>query len=340
MITSITTTTAINGIQTMGLRLLFIGLLFGCEKFEPEKIIKVTTDTVTDISYNSCSVQGNIIHIGEKVVFQHGFCYSRSQNPSINKSTIQLGSINSTGYFSSSLSNLQTNTKYYVRAYAQNKDGIFYGNEIEFNTIWDNSTISDIDGNIYQTVQIGNQIWMKENLKTTHFANSDAIPEGTGAGDISGEIDPEFWFAYNDDLINVSTYGRLYTWYTVIDSRNICPDGWHVPTDAEWTILTNYLGGESVAGGMLKETTTMHWNSPNLGASNAAGFKALPGGYRDYDGSYYNIGYNGYWWSTTKWSESELSINALYRRMNYDGRHVDGGGNHKQRGFSVRCLMD
>jgi len=156
-----------------------------------------------------------------------------------------------------------------------------------------NGVVKDVDGNSYKTIKIGNQIWMAENLKTTHYANGDAIPDGTGAGDISGETDPKYWFAYVDDLNNVTTYGRLYTWYTVIDSRNVCPDGWHVPTDTEWTTLTDYLGGTSVAGGKLKETGTTHWTTPNTGATNETGFTALPGGYRSNNGAFLCIGIYG-----------------------------------------------
>ena len=109
--------------------------------------------------------------------------------------------------------------------------------------------VRDYDGNYYNTIKIGNQIWMSENLKSTFFANGDAITDGTGIGDISGESEPKYWFAYNDDLNNVSTYGRLYTWYTIADTRNVCPDGWHIPNDSEWRMLTDYLGGEMIAGG-------------------------------------------------------------------------------------------
>jgi hypothetical protein len=106
--------------------------------------------------------------------------------------------------------------------------------------------VSDINENTYKVVKIGEQFWMAENLKSTQFANGDEIPNGTGVGDVSGETDPQYWFAYDDDLNNVSSYGRLYTWYTVTDSRNVCPDGWHVPTDNEWTELTTYLDSESM----------------------------------------------------------------------------------------------
>ena len=148
----------------------------------------------------------------------------------------------------------------------------------------------DADGNNYSVVKIGEQWWMGENLRRTHYANGEEIPDGTGAGDILGETDPKYWFVYDDDLGNLDIYGRLYTWYTVTDSRNVCPDGWHIPTDIEWTILTSSLDGMIPAGGKLKEIGTSHWLSPNAGATNESGFSALPGGGRNYSGIFDKIG--------------------------------------------------
>ena len=125
------------------------------------------------------------------------------------------------------------------------------------------ATVTDIDGNVYNTVTIGTQVWMKENLKVTKYRNGDAIGITTPATlDIWGETSPRYQWAYDGNESNVATYGRLYTWYAVTDSRGVCPTGWHVPTDSEWTTLTDYLGGESVAGGKMKEAGTTHWNSP------------------------------------------------------------------------------
>ena len=198
------------------------------------------------------------------------------------------------------------------------------------------TTFKDYDGNLYSSIKIGNQVWMAENLKTTHYANGDAIPDGTGEDNISGEPDPEYWFVYNDDLNNVYTYGRLYTWYTVINSANICPDGWHVPSDAEWTQLTNYLEGASVAGGKLKETGTTHWNSPNTGATNESGFTGLPGGYRFFNGAFNYIGISAYWWSSTEFNASS----AWKHNLDYDNAGIYRGFNNKKFALSVRCVRD
>ena len=170
------------------------------------------------------------------------------------------------------------------------------------------------DGKIYKTVTIGTQTWMAENL---------AYKASSGC------------WAYNDSISYVAKYGYLYNWGTAL---TICPTGWHLPTDAEWTTLTTFLGGESVAGGKLKETGTTHWNSPNTG-TNESGFTALPGGYRYDSGTFSNIGHYGYWWSSTEGSTSSAWVRNFY----YYGSGVGSYSNNyssKDNGFSVRCVRD
>jgi uncharacterized protein (TIGR02145 family) len=197
------------------------------------------------------------------------------------------------------------------------------------------STVTDVEGNVYNTVTIGAQTWMKENLKVTKYRDGTAIPTTTSS--IYNETSPKYQWAYDGAESNVSTYGRLYTWYAATDSRGVCPTGWHLPTDAEWTTLTTYLGGESVAGGKMKETGTTHWSSPNTGADNSSGFTALPGGYRDYfGGTFYYLGYGGYWWSATEASSS----NAWYRYLLYSSGGAGRGYSYEYYGFSVRCVGD
>jgi len=198
-------------------------------------------------------------------------------------------------------------------------------------------TVKDIDGNVYKTVTIGTQVWMAENLKTTKYRNGDLIRTTSPATlDISGESTPKYQWAYDGNESNVATYGRLYTWYAVTDSRIVCPTGWHLPSDGEWITLTTYLGGESVAGGKLKEIGTTHWNSPNTGATNETGFTAFPSGYRNHYGICYDIGNYGYWWSSTELS----ATSAYYRHMSYGNSYVYRNYLAKDYGFSVRCLRD
>ena len=153
--------------------------------------------------------------------------------------------------------------------------------------------ITDVDGNVYTAVSIGTQVWMVENLKTTKYSNGDLIGTTTPATfDISAEAAPKYQWAYAGFEDNVFRYGRLYTWWAVTDIRGVCPTGWHVPTEDDWTALTTYLGGEDVAGGKLKEAGTTHWWAPNEGATNSSGFTALPGGDRYDNGSF--DGFGGY----------------------------------------------
>ncbi len=198
----------------------------------------------------------------------------------------------------------------------------------------------DQDNNTFNIVTIGNQTWMAENLKTTKYRDGSLIgtttPATLDASDGDTYPTPKYQWAYAGTESNVATYGRLYTWYAATDSRNICPTGWHLPTDAEWTTLTNFLGGESVAGGKLKETGTTHWTTPNTGATNSYGFTALPGGYRFEEGTFAYIGNRSNWWSSTE----DNSSNAFYRRMVNNETTVYRYSYLKKAGYYVRCLRD
>jgi uncharacterized protein (TIGR02145 family) len=178
---------------------------------------------------------------------------------------------------------------------------------------------------------------MAENLKTTKYRNGDFIGTTTPATlNITGDYKPEFQWAYAGNESNVTTYGRLYTCYAVTDIRDVCPAGWHIPTDGEWTTLTDFLGGENGAGGKLKETGTTHWSSPNTGATNETGFTALPNGIRSSDGTFYNIESSAIWWSSTEYSPED----AWYRLMVFNYADVYRYGIFKKTSLSVRCLRD
>ena len=211
---------------------------------------------------------------------------------------------------------------------------------------------TDVDGNNYPVVQIGAakgtednsdqegdkgvQIWMVENLKTTHYKDGLTIPSVTG-GDVWKNLDtPAYCWFVNNETKYKNTYGALYNWYTV-KTTMLCPIGWHVPTDEEWTALTDYLGGTNDAGGKLKETGTTHWKTPNTGATNETGFRALPGGYRDTMGSFGLIESEGDWWTA---SGSETTMYATYRFMRNNVGNVSAGGKYKTFGLSVRCVLN
>jgi len=209
--------------------------------------------------------------------------------------------------------------------------------------------LNDVEGNHYKAVKIGSQVWMAENLKTTKFRNGDSIKTTNHAmQDISNEFSPKYQWAYNGDEENANKYGRLYTWYAVTDDRNVCPTGWHLPSDYEWNELQVYLGMESEysnlicdennnISGILKETGTSNWLTPNIGATDEYGFKALPAGYRrrfeaafEYQGEY-----------ACFWTNNEYDYDyAWYRHLYNNTANICRTYNYKNYGFSVRCIKD
>jgi uncharacterized protein (TIGR02145 family) len=195
-------------------------------------------------------------------------------------------------------------------------------------------TVTDIDGNVYNTVTIGTQTWMAENLKTTKYNDGTNIPNVTYAATWAGLTSPGYCWSENN-IANKTTYGALYNWYTV-NTGKLAPTGWHVPTHEEFTTLETYLGGDEVAGGKLKEIGFTHWNDPNTGATNETGFTALPGGFCDANGFFGRPGYYGDWWSSTESpSNSALSIS-----LTYGHGYVKVYSVYRRRGHSVRCLKD
>jgi uncharacterized protein (TIGR02145 family) len=194
--------------------------------------------------------------------------------------------------------------------------------------------ITDIDGNLYRTIVIGDQCWMMENLRVTHYRNGDSLPNVTGLEDWEG-LSGGAYCNYNNSEDSIAVYGRLYNWYAVNASSDIAPEGWHVPADAEWQSLIDFLGGASVAGGKLKDTGTVHWCSPNIGATNESGFKALPRGLR-YAGSFVFGCEIASFWSSTEfgdyyaWCELIANSDSAIERSYY----------LRNEGFSVRCVKD
>jgi len=207
-----------------------------------------------------------------------------------------------------------------------------------FNSAVTYGTMTDQDGNVYKTVTIGTQIWMAENLRTTKYNDGTAISNVTGATEWAN-LTTGAYCNYNNttNTDTIATYGRLYNWYAV-NTGKLAPTGWHVPTDAEWSTLTDYWGREGFAGGILKETGTTHWISPNVEATNEAGFTALPGGLRGSEVSYAygGVGVSGNWWSSTE----RNTLNAWYRNMFYGYSFVSRFYVIKELGGSVRCVKD
>jgi uncharacterized protein (TIGR02145 family) len=198
------------------------------------------------------------------------------------------------------------------------------------------NTVTDIDGNVYHTVKIGSQWWMVENLKTSRFRDGSAITEIQDKTKRRNAYKSEkaAWSYYDNNAQNNPTYGKLYNWYGVADPRSLCPLGWHVPSDEEFQLLVDYLGGPDMAGGKMKAQTL--WHRPNSGADNSSGFTALPAGFRYLDGPFYPLGHDGAFWSSTAYYPD----NAWYRYLVYNSSCVYRSFNHKVGGLSVRCVRD
>jgi uncharacterized protein (TIGR02145 family) len=307
----------------------------------PGNLATLSTLPVIDITDTSATSGGNISDNGGTPVTQRGVVWGNNPNPTTANNTSFDGS--GTGNFTSNLSGLLANTTYYIRTYAINSAGTAYGDELSFNTT---SGVVDIvsnpgagvtfDGYNYTSIVLGNgQEWMAENLRTTIYANGDAIPnviaDSLWLSETSGA-----WTFYNNDSQYEIPYGKLYNWYTVVDPRNVCPTGWHTPTDAEWTVLTSYLGGITIAGGKMKSTGTQFWQPPNVSATNEIGFSAQPAGTRIDVGYFSSLLSHGGFWSNTEVDTTHSLVRILY--YNFADILVDS--NAKKNGLSIRCLKD
>jgi uncharacterized protein (TIGR02145 family) len=209
------------------------------------------------------------------------------------------------------------------------------------------TTVTDIDGNVYQIVKIGDQVWMAENLKVTHYRNGDAIPNITDNSEWEN-LSNGAYCSYDNADSNTVIYGLLYNWFAVLDSNNIAPIGWHVPSDEEWKELEIFLGMNQYAadsqgtrgtyeGSKLKDSGTNHWTNPNTGANNESGFSALPGGYRsNTDGRYGGEGTDGTFWSASEGS----TISAWSRKLLYNSTKIVRNPYYVQSGMSVRCVKN
>ncbi len=289
----------------------------------------VTTADPSATSTTTAAGGGTISSDGGSAVTARGVCWSTSLNPTTNNSKTTDGT--GTGTFTSNISGLNPNTTYHVRAYATNSVGTAYGTDKSF--ITDPVSVTDRDGNIYDVIRIGTQLWIGENLKTTTLNDGTSIANVTGNSAWSNLTTPGYCWYNNNEIPNKATYGGLYNWYAV-NTGKLCPTGWHVSTDDEWLTMEGYLGGATVAGGKLKETGTSHWMSPNI-ATNESGFTALPGGWRLGTGTFESITGYGYWWTST-----ESAPNAFYRKLQYNDDKSFRDTKPENYGMSVRCIKN
>lgn len=275
----------------------------------------ITPLPMTGLNETSVNFNGILVNDGgdEKTVC--GICWSTSPEPSINSDHTELGSLKDT--FQIQVSGLTPNTSYYAKFYSANESGISYGEEILFSTFVTANSAKDYDGNVYQLATIGDQVWMAENLKTTHYPNGDDLQLFTDMymsyWPLDATQNKRIYCYYGNSEDNADTYGALYSWVTAVNARlspdeqmaivqGVCPTGFHVPSNKEWEELELYLGmteeevilknvyrGEGLRG-MLKDSSKLYWLDPNEGATNTSGFSALPGGYINYAGSFIGKG--------------------------------------------------
>ena len=235
------------------------------------------------------------------------------------------------------ITGLTSNTTYHFRVKAVNDIGTAYGGDSTFTTVITGipGTVSDNDGNTYQTIGIGYQVWMTENLKTRKLNDGTAIALVDKDTSWAKLTTAAYCWYGNDEATNKNSYGAVYNWYT-INTTKLCPSGWHVPSDDEFSSLVKYLGGASKAGGLLKESGLSHWNSPNTGASNQYDFKAVGGGMRLDDGRFDFVKVEGGWWSSTNYSD----LNGAYLYMLFNYSNSFQGYTNKKYGKSVRCVKN
>ena len=308
-----------------------ISMFSSCKK---STIPTVTTAPVTEKTESTAKSGGNVTDDGGEAVTARGVVWSKTENPTITADNKTMNGIG-TGSFVSEITDLDPDQTYYLRAYAVNKEGTAYGDQVSFTTE-KATTVTDVEGNVYDLVYIGTQVWMAENLKTTKFNDGSVIPNVIEKAEWINLTTPGYsWYGNNEDTYG-NTYGALYNWYAVADERGLCPTGFHVPTDDDWNTLVTFAGGVDEAGGKLKEEGTIHWNTPNTAATDFYGFKALPGGRRCYEGNFWYIGEGARWWTSTQFN-TEL---AWSRNVSYNNAKVLRDYKEKTYGMSIRCVKD
>lgn len=346
-------------IAVSGLALLFLysckekSTSPGMEQDDPRTLATLTTAEVENITSVTATSGGNITNNGNADVSARGVCWSTSQNPTTGDDCTSDGT--GSGMFTSAITGLEGNTEYFIRAFATNSEGTAYGNELSFTTLPE--TVEDADGNVYGVQQIGDQLWMAENLRVTTYRDGTPLPtltnpnwfatsEGAYAIYPNGGVD-----GIDSDEELVEAYGALYNWHAVHDERGLCPVNWHIPTDQDWTDLAEFIGGSDI-GNKLKDcrqedsplggncNTNEHprWSSHDTHhGTDEFGFSVLPAGRRDAGGTYVFLGTEAWLWSSSESSDED----AFSRRLiNQSGDFIKNSDSDKRLGLSVRCIMD
>jgi uncharacterized protein (TIGR02145 family) len=345
---------------------IIIGIAFfsaSCNIMDSEPSVKeqiptVTTDAVKDITNTTAICTGNVTSCGGSWWVDRGICFSDIiTDPTLSNNYSWADAGSHTGTFNAYMEYLTPGITYYVRAYASNNAGNGYGKvisfitsgnvtgDVVFNPDLTYGSLTDIDGNTYKTIKIGSQTWMAENLKTAKYNNGSEIPFVNGLSDWINRNTYGYCWYLNDPVRFKNVYGALYNWHTVNTGR-LCPEGWHVPSDAEWTELITYAGGDTIAGRQLKEAGSAHWINTSAKVTNGTGFTALPGGNRwgviTEPVSYFTeLGYSGNFWSTTEFSDPVHGYYGAYSRTFFYGwDECAPSAFTKDQGLSVRCVQD
>jgi uncharacterized protein (TIGR02145 family) len=301
----------------------------------------LTTNSPISTGIDSGIVGGNILNDGGSLIVLRGVCYSTTPNPNLGNMRTEDGS--GVGSFTSILRNLSPTMTYYARSYAKNSNGVVvYGNEVSFTTTASlpglrclgTPTVTDIDGNVYNTVKIGNQCWTQSNLKVSRYRNGDNIPTGLSNNDWRDNTIGAY-SVYENNPLNDDIYGKLYNHFAVLDPRNLCPTGWHIPSSAEWTVLSDFVwlnyGGGNYHASPLR--SNILWNNNNNG-TNQTGFTALPNGLRDGWGSFFDLGNVSTFWSSDFFNPQNGLPFLMY------GNSISRGLLQRNRGLGLRCIKD
>jgi len=327
-------------------------LVFACSDntIEPEVPVaqdpeppRVVTSGILKIEHLRAFGEGNVLWDGDSPVTARGFVWSLQPEPTLADSCTEDGS--GTGPFTSIMKELQPNRVYYARAYATNSLGTTYGADQEFRTRV--GSVTDIDGNEYFSVAIGNRLWMTENLRVTRYANGDPIPTNLDDGSWQNAgygayaiYPPNLIPGLGSDNAVAEAYGLLYNWFVVADPRGVCPAGWRVPDNIDWGHLASSLGGSGVAGRSIKSKRTdpaphPRWAFPNE-ATNESGWSAMPGGRRLTDGSYSGFGTQGNWLSATE----RDSLHVWSEMLHHTHVNIYRNYSFKQNANSIRCVKN
>lgn len=305
--------------------------IWSCNDQEEVPTVSTLSVSISPVLVTSgCKVNSE----GTSPITTLGICWSTDPNPTIQANfTESLPGSTKSSY--DTLRNFAINTTYFIRAYATNKSGTGYGEQIEA-TLYLNHPepdATDVDGNIYKTIRIGDQIWMKENLKTTRYRNGDPIPNITENTQWSKQTSGAYC-NYNNDPVIGNVYGRLYNSYVMVDSRKVAPTGWRVPVQSDWVTLMTFL--RNSCHDHMQETGSVHWKSANSSADNVSGFSALPCGQRSSFSNFEMLGHQATWWNSVSRGRV-VSFGMLGKN---DCNSFGDGGGIDVYGFSIRCIKE